>query len=79
MKHTIQSLAQEEVDRIAGEHWKEDECEPVFIVSVFLNSLMLTCKHRSFAFSERLFPEDTMIYGLNTIEELMTSLYNRTM
>lgn len=78
---------QENVNLIAKAHFKESEevCAPQFIVSLLQNNkIMLTCKHRSIAFSEIIFPvefddKDEWLYGLTDLEAHMKNLYNRTM
>ncbi len=79
MDKSIDEVIQNEVDKIVKENWKEDTCKPVFIVSIFQDKLMITCKHMGSAFSEKLFPQKDMRWGLPTVKEIMESLYNRTM
>lgn len=75
----IQELIQKEVDRITKQEYSEDTCQPVFIVSIYNQTLVLTCKHNSLAFSDRLFPDGSMTYGLKSLKDKMSNLYNRTM
>lgn len=83
----IISAIQLQVDKIAEEHYKEEQewCTPKFIVGLLQNNkIVLTCKHRNLSFSEIIFPvnfEDTeeWAYGLCSLEEHMKNLYNRTM
>jgi hypothetical protein len=74
----IQEIIQEMVDHEA-KVWSEDTTPPIFIVSIFENSLILTCKHIGCAFSTKLFPAKDMTYGLEQLSKIMEGLYNRTM
>ena len=76
---TIQKIIQEEVNKLASEHWADDPCKPVFTVSIYRQKLILTCKHGSSAFSHALFPDGDMNYGLPLLKDTMDGLYNRTM
>jgi hypothetical protein len=76
---TIQSTIQKEVNRLAAEHNEGDPCPAVYIVSIYEDKLLLTVMHGGQAFSETLFPTRDMTYGLESLDEHMRSLYNRTM
>ena len=77
--HTLMSLTQEEVDKLVVEKYDHDDCKPVFIVSIFKRMLILTCKHNSVSFSEKIFPGDDMEYGLISLRNILNNLYDRTM
>lgn len=79
---TILDLVQQEIDRVAEEQYSDhtpSSCTPIFTASLYNRLIIITCQHAGLAFSDALFPEDNMTYGLSNIENVMTSLYNRTM
>lgn len=78
---TMLDLVQQEIDRVVEEQYSDHtkHCTPIFSASLFGRLIIITCQHAGLAFSDALFPEDNMTYGLSNIEEVMTNLYNRTM
>lgn len=80
---SVIDCTQEEVDKICEDVYYNDDCKPVFLVS--LNSegdcdkLILTVTHLYQSFSETLFPRKDMPYGYETVEYMMKNMYNRTM
>ena len=74
---------QEEVNRICEDKYKDDDCKPIFLVSLITekeyDKLILTITHSFQSFSETLFPRCDSIYGYETIEYMMGMMYNRTM
>jgi len=74
---TIISILQREVDLLVKKY--DCGCPPVFVVSLFKDSIILSIKHSNSSFSKEMFPVDNMDYGLPLIEDIMENLYNRTM
>lgn len=80
----ILEMMQNSLDKMVKEYYKNDECEPVFNLSVMnygLNAkIVLSVEHRGLKFSEVVFPHERIECnnGFNLYEE-MISLYNRTM
>ena len=74
---------QEEVNRICEDKYKDDDCKPIFLVSLITEKggdrLILTITHSYQSFSEILFPRHDALYGYETIEFMMKMMYNRTM
>jgi len=75
---------QEKVDRIAEIQYENDECKPIFNVSVLWEegdeqSIVLTCTHLGRSFSRVLFPEYRCFYGYDSLESVVKGLYNQTM
>lgn len=80
----IVSIIEEEVERLAKEHWKNDSCPPEFWVSLnnedmSNQSIMITINHLGSKFTERLFPRKDTQYGYKSVLNQMVNMYNRTM
>lgn len=80
----IVSIIEEEVERLAKEHWKNDSCPPEFWVSLNnedMNnqSIMITINHLGSKFTERLFPRKDTQYGYESVLNQMVNMYNQTM
>ncbi len=76
----INDIVQQHVDVIAAEQYADDAgLSPMFVVSVYEQSILLTCMNHGHFFSEQLFPNNNMTYGLSNVEDIMENLYNRTM
>jgi len=83
----ITDVIQEVVDKIAAEKWKNDDCKPVFIVSLFEtgkeekveHQILLTVSHCGFSLSRTIFPRTEFKYGYEPIEKEMEWIYNATM
>ena len=83
----ICDVIQESVDKILEKNWENDECKPVFIVSLFQtgekesvqHQLLLTIRHCGFSVSRVIFPRIEYKYGYESIEQEMEWLYNTTM
>lgn len=77
-------IIEEYVQKIAKEHWDNDECSPEFWVSLNnedMNnqSIMITINHLGLKFTEKLFPRKDTEYGYNSISDQMINMYNQTM
>lgn len=77
-------IIEEYVQKIAKDHWYNDECPPEFWVSLNnedMNdqSIMITINHLGLKFTEKLFPRKDTEYGYNSISDQMISMYNQTM
>jgi len=80
---------QENVDEMAKEEYKTDECPPVFIVSLIQrygengkinqHEIGLTIKHCGQTYTRTLFPQVNQHYGYPDLKEEMKDLYNNTM
>ena len=80
----IVNILEKHVQKLAKEHWKDDECPPKFWVSLNnedMNnqSIMITIKHCGYKFTETLFPRKDTQYGYEAIINQMISLYNQTL
>lgn len=80
----IVSILEEEVQKLAKEHWKNDDCPPEFWVS--LNNedmdnqtILITINHLGSKFTDRLFPRRNTEYGYETVLNQMINMYNQTM
>nr|WP_312985419.1 hypothetical protein [Clostridioides sp.] len=76
---------QMQIDNIVQEKYQNDECKPMFLVSLLENDqILVTCKHLASCLSEVIFPidkeaTDNWVYGLPSLESYIEILYNRTM
>lgn len=73
-----------QVNKIAKGLYSEDSCKPIFKVSVlWLNKeqqqLILNCSHLGRTFSRVLFPKEECFWEYDSLQSLMTDLYNQTM
>lgn len=81
----IVETIQTQVNNIVQEKYQNDECKPIFLVSLLENDkILITCKHLASCFSETIFPmeekeTDDWVYGLQSLECYIVDLYNRTM
>lgn len=80
----IVSIIEEEVERLAKEHWENDSCPPEFWVSlnnedINNQSIMITINHLGSKFTERLFPRKDTQYGYESVLNQMVNMYNQTM
>lgn len=80
----IIKIIEEYVQKIAEDHWGDDECSPEFWVSLDnenMNnqSIMITISHLGIKFTEKLFPRKDTEYGYNSISDQMISMYTQTM
>lgn len=68
-----------QVDEIAAERWKGDECPPEFLVSedIIGGKILLTISHGGYCHTRPIFPNGK--YGNERILIVMESLYNSTM
>lgn len=80
----IIQLLEEYVNTMSKEEWKDDKCQPKFIISLNnedMNnqSIMITIDHLGSKFTENLFPRKETRYGYDSILDQMINMYNRTM
>lgn len=75
----VQTLLQEYVNGyVKNCNWDTD-CPPEYVVSIGSGKLMVTITHNHVSFSEVLFPEKDMTYGVSLLKDRLDSLYARTM
>ena len=72
------------IQRITKDKWKSDPCPPKF--DIFLDNsileqqkIIITVEHLGGKFAEILFPRSDALWGYDSIENLMVSMYNKTM
>ncbi|HLI46868.1 MAG TPA: hypothetical protein VKU94_06730 [Geobacterales bacterium] len=80
---------QEKIDEIAKEQYKNDNCPPIFTVSLIQrygdngkinqHEIGLTIQHMGQAYTRTLFPQVNKHYGYPNLEKEMKDLYNNTM
>jgi len=76
---TIQTLLQQYVDDyVENCNWDKD-CPPKYIVSIGKRELFLTITHSGVSFTEVIFPEKDMKYGISLLKDRLDGLYARTM
>lgn len=86
----IISILQKEVDNIASESYRDDNCPPVFTVSLLQehsditgkvnnHKIILTIVHNRVSHSRIILPNLTYQYGYESLENEMKWLYNSTM
>ena len=81
--YDIIDVLEKYVQKLAKQHWQNDDCPPKFWVSLDnenMNnqSIMITINH-GYKFTEKLFPRNNTQYGYDSILSQMISMYNRTM
>jgi len=76
---TIQTLLQEYVDEIVKNTIDDLKCPPKYIVSIGDDKLILTITHNDVSFSEVIFPEEDMSFGISLLLTRVDALYARTM
>ena len=81
--YDIIDVLEKYVQKLAKQHWQNDDCPPKFWVSLYNEnlsdqSIMITISH-GFKFTEKLFPRNDSHYGYDAILDQMVSMYNRTM
>lgn len=76
---TVQTLVQEYVNDYVKNCNYDETCPPKYIVSIGKNELILTITHGGVSFSEVIFPEKDMKYGISRLKDRLDSLYARTM
>ena len=81
--YDIIDVLEKYVQKLAKQHWQNDDCPPKFWVSLDnenMNnqSIMITINH-GYKFTEKLFPRNNTQYGYGSILDQMISMYNRTM
>ena len=77
-------ILEEHIQKLAKNHWNDDECPPEFWVSlnnedINNQSIMITVNHLGLKFTEKLFPRRDTEYGYGSILDQMISIYNQTM
>lgn len=80
----IVSILEKEVQAIVKENFKDDNCPPIFWVSLNnedMNNqcIMITINHLGNKFTERLFPRLDTEYGYKSLISQMIDMYNQTM
>lgn len=80
----IVEIIDKEIQRLTKEEWNDDDCLPVFSVSlnnedVNNQSIMLTIEHLDSKFTWKLFPRNDAQWGYDSVLNLMVNMYNRTM
>jgi hypothetical protein len=80
----ITDILQEKVNVISNNYWENDDCKPVFVVSITNEDMsnqkiLITVNHLGSRFSYVLFPRDNTYYGYETLEQMMVNMYNQTM
>lgn len=75
----VQTLLQKYVDEYVKNCNYDTSCPPKYTVSIGDNELIVTITHNDTSFSEVLFPEKDMTYGVSLIKDRLDSLYARTM
>lgn len=81
--YDIIDVLEKYVQKLAKQHWQNDDCPPKFWVSLDNDnmnnqSIMITINH-GYKFTEKLFPRNNTQYGYGSILDQMVSMYNRTM
>lgn len=76
---TVQTLLQEYVNGYVKNCNFDTTCPPKYIVSIGDGKLMITVTHNDQSFTEVLFPEKDMSYGISLLKDRLDSLYARTM
>lgn len=81
--YDIIDVLEKYVQKVAKQHWQNDDCPPKFWVSLDNDnmnnqSIMITINH-GYKFTEKLFPRNNTQYGYGSILDQMVSMYNRTM
>ena len=80
----IVEIIEKEVDRLVEDYWDDDDCQPVFWVSLNNEdmdnqSIMISINHNGIKFTERLFPRKDTDYGYGSVIAQMINMYNQTM
>jgi len=83
----IVEFIQHKVNKLNSKHWSNDECKPIFIVSILYDYgkdkedqfIILTVQHLGSSYSSIIFPRKEVHYGYESVLSEMTSLYNQTM
>ena len=82
----IIDIIQDKVNEICEEIWKDDDCRPIFKVSILFEGehlknhrIILTITHLKRSYSRIIFNDEDSFYGYGNIEDEMKDLYNQTM
>lgn len=80
----ILDVLQDHANKIVTDYWKDDDCTPVFRVSIInedMNNqkILLTITHLGSSFTYTLFPRTNSYYGYESLENMMINMYNQTM